>query len=139
MGVVGSTYAYVNLQGGRSGDDPAFGDPTKPISVSYAVSGGQLIRTQTIQATGATSSLVICSNVTDLQLAFVTQTTTVTFAITFDPKSTDDGANTTEPAGTPRPESAAAAERPEARASRTPVCRPNTFGLKTTETLIALS
>ncbi len=63
-----------------------YADSAKPLSVSYSVSNGQLIRTQTIQATGAVSSLVICSKVTDFQLAFVWQSTTVTYTITFDPK-----------------------------------------------------
>jgi len=65
---------------------PVYASSAKPVSVSYAVSGGRLIRTQTIQATGAVSSLVICANVTDFQLTFVWQSTTVTYTITFDPK-----------------------------------------------------
>lgn len=65
---------------------PVYGNAAKPISVSYVVSGSQLIRTQTIQATGAVSSLVVCSRVNDFSLAFVALSTTVTFKIVFDPK-----------------------------------------------------
>jgi type II secretory pathway pseudopilin PulG len=65
---------------------PVYGNASKPLTVSYAVSGTQLIRTQTIQATGATSTLVVCSRVNGFALGFVALSTTVTFKITFDPK-----------------------------------------------------
>ena len=65
---------------------PVYGNAATPLSVSYDVSNGKLVRTQTIQSTGAVNSLVVCSNVTDFTLAFVSQSTTVTYSITFDPK-----------------------------------------------------
>ena len=65
---------------------PVYGDPTKPLLISYAVSGSKLIRTQTVQSTGAVSTLVICSRVNNLALEFIALRTTVKFNITFDPK-----------------------------------------------------
>jgi Tfp pilus assembly protein PilW len=65
---------------------PVYGNAATPISVSYTVTNGQLIRTQTIQSTGAVNSLVVCSKVNDFALAFVSQSTTVTYSITFDPR-----------------------------------------------------
>jgi prepilin-type N-terminal cleavage/methylation domain-containing protein len=88
-------YSAYDAQGNPTGNPvtptivsgtPAYGNPATPIAVSYAVTGGRLLRTQTIQATGAVNSLVICSNVTDFQLSFVALSTTVKFSITFDPK-----------------------------------------------------
>jgi len=64
----------------------SYGNSATPLLISYTVSNGQLIRMQTIQSTGAVTSLVVCSNVNDFALAFVSQTTTVTYTITFDPK-----------------------------------------------------
>ena len=69
-----------------SGGSATYGSSTTPISVAYTVSNGKLLRAQTIQSTGAVNTLVVCSNVTDFALAFVAQSTTVTFSITFDPK-----------------------------------------------------
>ena len=63
-----------------------YGNAATPISISYVVSNGQLIRTQTIQSTGAVNSIVVCSNVNGFALAFVSQSTTVTYTISFDPK-----------------------------------------------------
>ena len=65
---------------------PVYGNAAKPLTVSYAMSNNQLIRTQTIQATGAVSNLVICSRVNGFTLAFVPLSTTINFTITFDPK-----------------------------------------------------
>ena len=65
---------------------PVYGNANTPLTVSYAVSNSQLIRTQTIQSTGAVSRLVVCSRVNGFSLAFVALSTTVTFKITFDPK-----------------------------------------------------
>ena len=101
-------YSSYDAQGNPSGNPvtptivsgaAVYGNAATPVSVSYAVSSGQLIRTQTIQSTGAVSSLVICSNVNNFALAFVSQSTTVTYSITFDPRfqkaSTDLNAGTT--------------------------------------------
>jgi hypothetical protein len=88
-------YTSYDAQGNPTGDprtptivngSPVYGNSSQPLSVSYAVSGGQLIRTQTIQATGAVSRLVICSRVNGFTLAFVALSTTVNFTINFDPK-----------------------------------------------------
>ena len=88
-------YSAYDAQGNPNGNPitptivngaPVYGDPTKPLTVAYAVSGANLIRTQTIQTTGAVSSLVVCANVNNFQLAFVPLSTTVTYTITFDPK-----------------------------------------------------
>lgn len=88
-------YSAYDAQGNPNGDpvtptivngSPVYGNPALPVAISYSVSGGQLIRTQTIKSTGVTSSLVVCSRVNDFALAFVALSTTVTFTITFDPK-----------------------------------------------------
>lgn len=65
---------------------PVYGNASTPLAISYSVSNNQLIRTQTIQSTGAVSRLVVCSRVNAFSLAFVALSTTVTFKITFDPK-----------------------------------------------------
>lgn len=65
---------------------PVYGNAGTPLSVSYSMSGNQLIRTQTVQATGAVSNLVVCARVNNFALAFVALSTTVTFNINFDPK-----------------------------------------------------
>jgi type II secretory pathway pseudopilin PulG len=57
-----------------------------PLLVTYSVSGTRLLRTQTVQATGAVSTLVICNNVNNFQLAFTELTTTVSLKITFAPR-----------------------------------------------------
>ncbi len=64
---------------------PVYGNAAKPLIISYAVTGGRLVRTQTIQATGAVSRMVICSRVNNFALSFVALSTTVTFKIVFDP------------------------------------------------------
>lgn len=69
-----------------TGDAPAYGDAAQPILVTYSVSGGRLIREQLIQSASTTSRLVICDNVNALEHAFVPQSTTVQYSITFQPR-----------------------------------------------------
>lgn len=64
---------------------PEYGDARNPLLITYAVSSSELIRTQTIPATGAVSRAVVCSRVRNLSLKFVELNTTVNFNITFDP------------------------------------------------------
>jgi len=66
----------------------AYNGGTTPLLVTYSVNAsGQLIRKQTIQATGAVCNLVVCPNVTNFQVTFppLQPSTTVTFSITFQP------------------------------------------------------
>jgi Tfp pilus assembly protein PilW len=99
-------YSSYDSQGNPDGDPvtptiasgaAVYGNADTPLLVAYAVvpvtdadTGAevyrQLIRTQTIQATGTVNSHVICSNVTNFSLAKVQLSTTVTYSITFDPR-----------------------------------------------------
>lgn len=65
---------------------PGYGNTALPILVTYSVSGSTLIRQQTIQATNAVTTLVVCSNVNAFQLNFVALSTTIKYSITFLPK-----------------------------------------------------
>jgi prepilin-type N-terminal cleavage/methylation domain-containing protein len=65
---------------------PGYGNTAQPLLVTYSVSGDKLLRQQTIQATGATSTLVVCSNVNSFQLNFTALSTSVKYSITFMPK-----------------------------------------------------
>ncbi|EDY17477.1 hypothetical protein CfE428DRAFT_4994 [Chthoniobacter flavus Ellin428] len=65
-----------------------YGDPAKPITVSYYLSGGQLLRQQWIGATGATNTIVIADSVETLQSSFADLTSIVTYTITFAPNLT---------------------------------------------------
>jgi len=69
-----------------SGSTATYGNSATPLTVTYTVNGTQLLRTQTIGATGAATTLVVCPNVNTFQMAFVQQSTTVTFQISFAPK-----------------------------------------------------
>jgi Tfp pilus assembly protein PilW len=63
-----------------------YGNATQPILVTYSVNGGSLIREQVIQSTGSTSRLVVAENVSALEHAFVPQSTTVKYSISFQPR-----------------------------------------------------
>jgi hypothetical protein len=62
-----------------------YGDPTKPVTVSYYISGQSFIRQQTIGATGASSTISICDYAADFQSAFSDKTAMVEFSISFAP------------------------------------------------------
>jgi type II secretory pathway component PulJ len=65
---------------------PQYGDAAKPLVISYFVSGTQLIRQQTIQATGQQNQMVIASNVNDMQMNFTNVGTVMQYQITFAPR-----------------------------------------------------
>lgn len=65
-----------------------YGDATKPITICYYLSGGQLLRQQTIGATGAVSTTVVADSVETLQSSFADLTSIVTYTITFAPNLT---------------------------------------------------
>ena len=69
-----------------TGGWPGYGNTAQPLLVTYSVSGSNLLRQQTVQATGATSTLVVCSNVNSFQLSFVALSTSVRYSISFLPK-----------------------------------------------------
>ena len=63
-----------------------YGDPTKPIAVTYYVSGGSLIRQQVIPSKSQTTQLYVARNVNNFQLSFVPLSTVVKYSITFAPR-----------------------------------------------------
>jgi prepilin-type N-terminal cleavage/methylation domain-containing protein len=65
-----------------------YGDTTKPITIVYYLSGGQLFRQQTIGATGTTSTQVVADSVETLQSSFADLTSVVTYTVTFAPNLT---------------------------------------------------
>lgn len=69
-----------------TGGLPGYGNTAQPLLVTYSVSGNNLLRQQIIQSTGASSTLVVCSNVSSFQLSFVALSTSVRYSITFLPK-----------------------------------------------------
>ena len=100
-------YTAYGTQGEPTGDPrtpvitssvPSYGNTAQPLQVVYFVSGSSLLRRQTVQATDVTTTLVVCSNVSNFQLNFVSLTTSVKFSITFLPKY--QGASATLRAGT---------------------------------------
>ena len=100
-------YATYDAQGNPTGAPkdpvitsgvPGYGNTAQPLQVVYSVSGNNLLRQQTVQATGTTTTLVVCSNVSNFQLNFVSLSTSVRYSITFLPKY--QGASATLQAGT---------------------------------------
>lgn len=94
---VPDSYSAYDSQGNPSGTlvDPKitngqvnYGDPTKPITICYYLSDGQLLRQQTIASTGAVSTIVIADSVETLQSSFADLTSIVTYTITFAPNLT---------------------------------------------------
>ena len=78
-----------------------YNDPTKPITICYYISNGQLLRQQTIGTTGAVNTLVIANSVQDLTSTFADLTCVVTFNITFAPSMAASGStNSQSQAGT---------------------------------------
>ena len=69
-----------------TGGVPGYGNTAQPLLVTYSVSGSDLRRQQTVQATGATSTLIVCSNVNAFQLSFVALSTSLRYSISFVPK-----------------------------------------------------
>jgi Tfp pilus assembly protein PilW len=62
-----------------------YGDPAKPVTVSYYISGQTFVRHQTIAATGASSTLTVCNYASDFLSSFADNTSVVEFSITFAP------------------------------------------------------
>ena len=78
-----------------------YNDSTKPLTICYYISGGQLLRQQTIGATGASNTLIIASSVQSLTSTFTDSTSIVSFSITFAPKMTPyDSTNAQDQTGT---------------------------------------
>jgi type II secretory pathway component PulJ len=65
---------------------PVYGNAAQPITVTYYVSGGSLIRQQIIPAKNQTVQWVVARNVNAFQLNFVALTTVVQYSITFAPR-----------------------------------------------------
>jgi hypothetical protein len=65
-----------------------YGDSTKPVTICYYLSGNQLLRQQTIGATGVVTTLVISDSVELLQSSFQDLTSVVNYSVTFAPKMT---------------------------------------------------
>jgi Tfp pilus assembly protein PilW len=65
-----------------------YSSPIKPLTICYYINGGQLLRQQTIGATGASNTLVIANSVQHLTSTFADLTSIVTFSITFAPHMT---------------------------------------------------
>ena len=100
-------YATYDAQGNPTGSPkdpviasgvPGYGNTAQPLQVVYSVSGNNLLRQQTVQGTGATATLVVCSNVSNFQMNFVSLSTSVKYSITFLPKY--QGASAALQAGT---------------------------------------
>jgi hypothetical protein len=65
-----------------------YNNAANPITVVYYVSNQQLIRQQTIGATGATTSLVVSNDLVNLQSSYADLTSIVTIQLTFAPQFT---------------------------------------------------
>lgn len=63
-----------------------YSDPTKPITVTYLVNGGRLLRQISIPRTGTNSQSVIAMNVDNFGFSFGTVDSTVTASISFSPR-----------------------------------------------------
>jgi hypothetical protein len=63
-----------------------YGDSTKPIAVTYYVSGNTLVRQQQIASKNLTSQMVVASNLNNFQLNFLPNNTIVNFTLTFAPR-----------------------------------------------------
>jgi hypothetical protein len=94
---VPDTYSSYDSQGNPSGSivTPTitsgkvnYGDPTKPVTICYYLSGNQMLRQQTIGATGAVNTLVIADSVELLQSSFQDLTSIITYSVTFAPDIT---------------------------------------------------
>jgi Tfp pilus assembly protein PilW len=78
-----------------------YGDPTKPVTICYYLNNGQLLRQQTIEATGSTCTTVVADSVCNLESSFADLTSVVNFTITFAPAlSAYDSTNSSARAGT---------------------------------------
>ena len=64
---------------------PVYGDATQPITVSYSVSNGSLIREQFVPSSGLTTQLVVASEVGTFDPTFVPLSGVVKFSLTFAP------------------------------------------------------
>lgn len=94
---VPDVYSSYDAQGNPSGplQPPSitsgkvnYGDPAKPITICYYVSANQMLRQQTIGATGAVSTQVIADSVELLQSSFQDLNCVVNYSVTFAPKLT---------------------------------------------------
>ena len=86
-----SSYDADGNPGGNLGDpvivngSPRYGDAANPMSITYSVSGGNLVRQQTIPSISQTTSHIVASHVASFQSSFVSLSTAVNYSITFDP------------------------------------------------------
>ena len=65
---------------------PQYGDATQPVTVSYYISDGKLIRDQYVPATGLGAQLVVASNISSFQTAFEPLNNAARFTMTFAPQ-----------------------------------------------------
>ena len=65
---------------------PQYGDAAQPVTVTYYISAGKLIRDQFVPATGLGSQLVVASNVSGFVSSFVPLNNSARFSITFAPQ-----------------------------------------------------
>jgi Tfp pilus assembly protein PilW len=63
-----------------------YGDPTKPITVTYSVTNGALIRQVKIGATNVTAQAVIATGIDNPDFSFSAVDSTLTASITFSPR-----------------------------------------------------
>jgi len=63
-----------------------YADPTKPLTVTYTVSGKRLLRQISIPRTGTNSQSVIATDVDNFDFTFGTVDSTITASLTFSPR-----------------------------------------------------
>ena len=65
---------------------PQYGDPTQPVTVTYYISEGKLIRDQFVPSIGGGGQLVVASNVSTFVSSFVPLNNSARFSLTFAPQ-----------------------------------------------------
>lgn len=65
---------------------PQYGDPARPVAVTYFVSGTSLLRDQVVLASEQKTQVVVASGISDFALSFAGLSTVVKFSLTFTPK-----------------------------------------------------
>ena len=65
---------------------PEYGDAVQPVTVSYYVSDGKLIRDQYMPATGLSAQLVVAANVSEFTSTFLPRSSSARFTMTFAPQ-----------------------------------------------------
>ena len=96
-------YASYDAQGNPSGNPvspsivnkvASYGDPTKPNTIQYYVSGTSLIRQYTVGATNFSSTSVIGDNVDNFVFTFSRVDSTITTSLSFSPRFRGIGSTT---------------------------------------------